>query len=154
MRQVRKKRYDQAVENLGIDSLIRDTPVNPMEINPTKIIDPVTNDVIPYSSFQNTGDNLILKKDTGLMTTPTNTTPEAMAEFQVMSHAFRGMAMRDPYAAVKLYNKDPAILDMLSSARNKYNFPEQYYFANQGQRYRPDHSRCWASASMLGRASA
>ena len=105
---------------LGIDSLIRDTPVNPMEINPTKIIDPVTNDIIPYSGFQNTGDNLILRKDTGLMTTPTNTTPEAMAEFQVMSHAFRGMAMRDPYAAVKLYNKDPAILDMLSSARNKY----------------------------------
>ena len=120
LRQVRKKRYDQAVENLGIDSLIRDTPVNPMEINPTKIIDPVTNDIIPYSGFQNTGDNLILRKDTGLMTTPTNTTPEAMAEFQVMSHAFRGMAMRDPYAAVKLYNKDPAILDMLSSARNKY----------------------------------
>ena len=27
LRQVRKKRYDQAVENLGIDSLIRDTPV-------------------------------------------------------------------------------------------------------------------------------
>jgi len=120
LRQVRKKRYDQAVENLGIDSLIRDTPVNPMEINPTKIIDPITNDIIPYSGFQNTGDNLILRKDTGLMTTPTNTTPEAMAEFQVMSHAFRGMAMRDPYAAVKLYNKDPAILDMLSSARNKY----------------------------------
>ena len=120
LRQVRKKRYDQAVENLGIESLIRDTPVNPMEINPTKIIDPITNDVISYSNFQNTGDNLILKKDTGLMTTPTNTTPEAMAEFQVMSHAFRGMAMRDPYAAVKLYNKDPAMLDMLSSARNKY----------------------------------
>ena len=120
LREVRKKRYDQAVENLGIESLIRDTPVNPMEINPTKIIDPITNDVISYSGFQNTGDNLILKKDTGLMTTPTNTTPEAMAEFQVMSHAFRGMAMRDPYAAVKLYNKDPAMLDMLSSARNKY----------------------------------
>ena len=120
LREVRKKRYDQAVENLGIESLIRDTPVNPMQINPTKIIDPVTNDVIPYTKYIAQADNIIKRKDTGLLTTPTTTSPEAMAEFQVMSHAFRGMAMRDPYAAVKLYNKDPAVLDMLTSARNKY----------------------------------
>ena len=43
----------------------------------------------------------------------------AMAEFEVLSHTFRGLALRDPYAVTKLLNKDKEIMDVLATARNK-----------------------------------
>jgi hypothetical protein len=97
----------------------------------TKLIDPRDGTITSFasnrstkgkSSLQQLADNFIQSKQgSGLLTETNLKTIPAMAEFEVMSHTFRGIAMRDPLAVKKLLDKDPEVIDTLVTARNKFS---------------------------------
>ena len=105
-----------------------DIPLNDGEaIEAGKMIDPRTNSVTTFTSLKNgpslqmmTDNFLQSKSGAGLITQVNLKNLPAMAEFEVLSHTFRGLALRDPYAVTKLLNKDKEIMDVLATARNKF----------------------------------
>jgi len=95
----------------------------------TKMIDPRNGEIVTYSSVKNgpslqvLADNFIqFKGGSGLLTETNIQTPAARAQFEVMSHTMRGLALRDPLAVQKLLAKDPEIMGVLEKARDDFSF--------------------------------
>lgn len=98
----------------------------------TKMIDPRNGEIVTYSSVKNgpslqvLADNFIqFKGGSGLLTETNIQTPAARAQFEVMSHTMRGLALRDPLAVQKLLAKDPEIMGVLEKARDDFSFGMQ-----------------------------
>ena len=115
IRNVKEKRFQdamEAVENFKgpsgrIENLV-----------PDKIVDSSFIDVKgKYTKRE--GDNLVSKKDMGLLQYPENKI-KGKAQKAILSHTLRGLAIEDPSILAKVRQKDPQVLNQLEEARDNY----------------------------------